>query len=185
MQGSPAETEIPTGESSSPGAARNQNAVSNQDQDPAARKRSGGKSGESGSGPANSETLLAVFERPPDAPGETINSAVIIAAESRAAYPKIKTAVDYFGPISDLAEESGLKPVNDPYAFAIGNKQLVREDFSGERGKLTMFQSSLVMIDKGQIVSFTFVAGSEDDLEDLIGDLSFGTLARPEQATHR
>ena len=36
-----------------------------------------------------------------------------------------------------------------------------------------MWQSSLVMIDKGYIVSFTFVGGSEDEINDLIGKLSF------------
>ena len=125
-----------------------------------------------------SETLLAIFERPPGAPGETINSAVVIAAESRANYQGIKTAADYFGPIADLAEQRGFKVVNEPYEFALGAKQLIREDFSKERGKLTMWQSSLVMIEKGYIVSFTFVGGSEDELENLIGNLSFGMQGR-------
>jgi hypothetical protein len=31
------------------------------------------------------------------------------------------------------------------------------------------------MIDKGYIVSFTFVGGSEDEVESLIANLSFGT----------
>ena len=122
-----------------------------------------------------SETLLAIFERPPGAPGETINSAVVIAAESRANYQGIKTAADYFSPITELAEQGGFKVVNEPYEFALGTKQLVRGDFSKERGKLTMWQSSLVMIEKGYIVSFTFVGGSEDEIEDLAERLSFGT----------
>jgi len=125
-----------------------------------------------------SETLLAIFERPPDAPGETINSAVVIAAESRANYQGIKTATDYFGPITELAEQRGFKVVNEPYESVLGTKQLVRGDFSKERGKLTMWQSSLVMVEKGYIVSFTFVGGSEDELESLIGNLSFGTRPR-------
>jgi len=125
-----------------------------------------------------SETLLAIFERPPGAPGETINSAVVIATESLANYQGIKTAADYFGPIADLAEQRGFKVVNEPYEFALGAKQLVRGDFSRERGKLTMWQSSLVMIEKGYIVSFTFVGGSEDELENLIGNLSFGMQTR-------
>jgi hypothetical protein len=36
-----------------------------------------------------------------------------------------------------------------------------------------MWQSTLVMIDKGEIVSFTFVGGSEDEIDQLIGQLSF------------
>jgi hypothetical protein len=39
-----------------------------------------------------------------------------------------------------------------------------------------MWQSSLVMIEKGYIVSFTFVGGSEDEVNELIGNLSFGAL---------
>jgi hypothetical protein len=123
---------------------------------------------------SKSETLLAVFERPPAAPGDTINSAVVIVAESLADYHGIKTAADYFGPITELAEQRGFKVENAPHAFSVGTKQLIRGDFSKERGKLTMWQSSLVMIEKGYIVSFTFVGGSEEEVESLIQNLSFG-----------
>jgi len=133
---------------------------------------------------APSETLLAIFERPPDAPGKTINSAVVIATESRESYPAVKTAADYFGAISDLAEHRGLKAASDPYAFTIGAKQLVREEFNGERGKLPIFQSSLVMIERGEIVSFTFIGGSEDEVNDLIGNLSCAA-GNPRQVPHR
>jgi hypothetical protein len=127
---------------------------------------------------AKSETLLAVFERPPGAPADSINSAVVIAAESLSNYHGIKTAADYFGPITELAEQDGFKVINEPHEFPVGTKQLVRGDFSKERGKLTMWQSSLVMIEKGYIVSFTFVGGSEDELDELIGSLSFGARSR-------
>lgn len=130
---------------------------------------------------AQPETLLAIFERPPAAPGETINSAVVIAAEPRANYPLVKQASDYFGPITELAEQRGFKAEGEPYAVAIGAKQLVRGDFTKPRGNLTMYQSSLAMIDKGYIVSFTFLAGSEDDVEELIENLRFGSGARPKQ----
>ena len=123
---------------------------------------------------AKSRTLLAIFSRPPGAPGETINSAVVIVAESLANYHGIKTAADYFGPITELAEQRGFKVVNEPYSFSVGAKALVRGDFSKDRGKLTMWQSSLVMIDKGSIVSFTFLGGSEDEVDSLIESLSFG-----------
>jgi len=118
--------------------------------------------------------LLAVFERPPAAPGDTINSAVVIVAESLADYHGIKTAADYFGPITELAEQRGFKVENAPHAVSVGKKQLIRGDFSKERGKLTMWQSSLVMIEKGYIVSFTFVGGSEEEVEGLVQNLSFG-----------
>lgn len=126
-----------------------------------------------------SETLLAVFERPPAAPGDTINSAVVIVAESLKDYHGIKTAADYFGPITELAEQRGFKVENEPAVLSIGAKQLVRGDFSKPRGQLTMWQSSLVMIDKGYIVSFTFVGGSEDEVDELIENLSFGARPAP------
>jgi hypothetical protein len=133
-------------------------------------------SGDAGKSRADKpETLLAMFERPPGAPGDTINSAVVIVAESLADYHGIKTAADYFGPITELNQQRGFKVENEPHAVSIGARKLVRGDFSKERGKATMWQSSLVMIEKGYIVSFTFVGGSEDEVESLIGNLSFGT----------
>lgn len=128
-----------------------------------------------------SKTLLAVFERPPAAPGETINSAVVIAAEPLANYHGIKTAADYLNPIGELAQNRGFKVVNEPYEFAVGPKQLARADFNKERDKLMMWQSSLVMIEKGYIVSFTFIGGSEEEVSDLIERLRFGagTQHRP------
>jgi hypothetical protein len=129
---------------------------------------------------SGSETLLAVFERPPGAPGETINSAAVIAAETLAGYPGVKTAADYFGPITEVAEKQGFKADGAPYVFAVGGKQLVRGDFSKTRGKLEMHQSSLVMVEKGNVISFTFIAGGDEELDDLIRNLKFGahTAAR-------
>ena len=126
---------------------------------------------------AGSETLLAIFERPPGARGETINSAVVIAAEPLKNYPQVKTASDYLGPITELAGQRGFKVENEAYAFSVGSRQLVRADFSKEHGKLSMRQSSLVMAEKGYIVSFTFLSGSEDDTDALIGNLSFAVKA--------
>ena len=139
----------------------------------------GTPSGEAGNPKGKPETLLAMFERPPAAPGDTINSAVVIVAENLKDYHGIKTAADYFGPITELAEQRGFKVENEPDVFSVGAKQLVRGDFSKPRGKLIMWQSSLVMIDKGYIVSFTFVGGSEDEVENLIGNLSFGAHSAP------
>ena len=133
-----------------------------------------------GGGANDPATLLAIFERPPAAPGDSINSAVVMVAESLSGYHGIKTAAEYFGPITELAEQREFKVENEPYAFSIGSRQLVRGDFSKQRGKLTMWQSSLVMIETGYIVSFTFVGGSEDEVQDLIGNLSFGMRAKPQ-----
>lgn len=98
---------------------------------------------------------------------------MIIAAESAASYPGLKSAADYFGPLAELTTSKGFKVENEPYEFAVGTKQLVRGDFSKPTGTLTMRQSSLVMLEKGYVVSFTFIAGSEDEVSELIEKISF------------
>jgi len=125
--------------------------------------------------PENSsgQVLLAAFERPPEVSGDGINSAIIIAAESLASYPGVKTAADYFDPLTEATTSQGFKVVNEPYEVTVGAKSLVRSDFSKETGKFTMHQSSLVMLSKGYAVSFTFIGGSEDEVEQLIERLNF------------
>jgi hypothetical protein len=127
-----------------------------------------------------SEVLLSVFERPPEAVGDTINSAVVIAAESAGAYPGLKKAEDYLGPLNELTTAKGFKPDGDPYSLEVESRQLLRADFvktidvRATNDKLTMHQCTLILFAKGQIVSFTFIAGSEDDLDDLMDGLHFG-----------
>jgi hypothetical protein len=124
---------------------------------------------------SNGEVLLAIFERPPQAAGDTVNSAVVIVAESAAAYPGLKRAEDYIGPLTELATAKGFKSAGDASAVEIDSRQLVRADFSKTiNDKLTMRQSTLVLLQKGQIVSFTFISGSEDEVNDLIEELGFG-----------
>ena len=121
---------------------------------------------------AKGEVLLAVFERPPEAAGETINSAVVIAAESAASYPGIKKAEDYLGPLTELTTSKGFKAEGEPSVIEIDARQLVRADFSKPlNDKLTMRQATLVLLAHGQIVSFTFIAGSEEELDGLIDRL--------------
>ncbi len=123
--------------------------------------------------PSKSQLLLAVFERPPEATGDTVNSAVIIAAESVASYPGLKTATDYMGLLTELTTGKGFKATREPYEYLVGTKPLVRSDFVKELGKLNMRQSSLVFLEKRYIVSFTFIGGSEDEVEELIEKLDF------------
>src|ERR1700687_3954807 len=136
------------------------------------------------------EVLLAIFERPPQATGDTVNSAVVIASESAASYPGLKKAEDYLGPLTALATSKGFKPEGEPYALEVESRQLLRADFTKplsaktinvetSSDKLTMRQSTLVMLAKGQIVSFTFIAGSEDELDDLMDGLHFGAAKSP------
>jgi hypothetical protein len=118
------------------------------------------------------EVLLAIFERPPEARGETVNAAVVIATESAAAYPGLKKAEDYLSPLTELATAKGFKAAGDPFVVEIDARQLVRADFTKPlTDKLTMRQSTLILLAKGQIVSFTFIAGSDDELDDLIDRL--------------
>lgn len=118
--------------------------------------------------------LLALFERPPEASGDSVNSAVVVAAEEVASYTGLRNAEQYFGPLTELTKSKGLTVVNEPYEFRVGTTQLVRGDFSKPLGTLTMHQSTLVMIEKGYVVSFTFIGGSEDEVDELIESLSFG-----------
>jgi len=120
-----------------------------------------------------SKVLLAIFERPPAAPGETVNSAVVIAAESADSYPGLKTATQYFGPLTELTESKGFKVVNEPYDFPVDGRPIIRRDFIKERGSVSMHQSSLVMIAKGYVLSYTFIGGNDDEVTELIEKLSF------------
>jgi hypothetical protein len=129
-----------------------------------------------GNDAAKAQVLLAAFERPPEAAGETINSAVVIATETAASYPGLKRAEDYLGPLTELATAKGFKPDGQPYPLEVESRQLLRADFVKPlTDKLSMRQCTLVLLAKGQIVSFTFIAGSGEELDDLMDGLHFGT----------
>jgi hypothetical protein len=128
--------------------------------------------------PAKSRLLLAVFERPPQVTGETVNSAVVITAESADSYPGLKSAADYMGPLTELTTSKGFKSDGGPYEFPVGTTATVRADFARPAGSITMHQSSLVILRKGFVVSFTFIAGSDDELDELVEKLSFSS-AKP------
>ncbi len=122
---------------------------------------------------ADGRVLLAAFSRPPQAAGGDVNSSILIAAESVAAYPGLKEAAQYFGPVTEVAKGQGFAVVNEPYEFPVGAKTVVREDFQKNVGSRLMRQSTLVVLARGYAVSFTFIAGSEEDVEDLINGLNF------------
>jgi hypothetical protein len=130
---------------------------------------------EEGNEVGKAEVLLAIFERPPEATGDTINAAVVIVSESAASYPGLKKAEDYLGPLAELTTGKGFKADGEPYALEVESRQLLRADFVKTISeKLTMHQCTLVLFAKGQIVSFTFLAGSEDELDNLMDGLHFG-----------
>jgi hypothetical protein len=119
------------------------------------------------------QVLLAAFSRPPEARGEDVNSSIVIAAEPISAYPGLKQAAQYFGPLTEVAKAQGFQLVNDPYEFQAGTKSLVRADFQKDVGTRVMHQSTLVMLARGYAVSFTFIGGTEDEIEELVEALSF------------
>jgi hypothetical protein len=125
--------------------------------------------------------LLAAFSRPPEARGEDVNGSIVIAAESAAAYPGLKDAAQYFGPVTEVAKAQGFGVEEEPYEFAVGTRTVVRADFQKNVGTRVMRQSTLVVLAHGYAVSFTFIGGTEDEVEEWVGELSFvaGAKAGP------
>jgi len=126
-------------------------------------------------GSGKGTVLLATFERPPEATGSTVNSGIVIAAESITSYPGLKNAAQYFGPIDELTKANGFTAINEPYEFPVDGMPIARQDFSKKLGSLAMYQSSLVTLRKGYIVSFTFLAGSDDDITQELEYLRFAS----------
>jgi len=157
--------EMNTRDESEPGDAERDNP---QNGSPMARKAA-----EKDPNKIGGRVLLAAFSRPPQAVGENVNSSILIAAENVASYPGLREAVQYFGPVTEVAKGQGFAIVNEPYEFPVGAKTLVREDFQKNVGSRVMRQSTLVILARGYAVSFTFIAGTEEELEDLIDGLSF------------
>lgn len=119
------------------------------------------------------QVLLAVFSRPPNARGEDINSSILIAAEPQSAYPGLKDAAQYFGPLSEVAKAEGFAIDEEPYETVIGGKALVRGDFHKDVGARVMHQSTLAFLANGYAISITTIGGTEDEVEQLVDGLSF------------
>jgi hypothetical protein len=124
--------------------------------------------------------LLAAFSRPPEARAEDVNSSIVIAAESVTTYPGLKEAAQYFGPLTAVAKAQGFKVVEEPYEFAVGAKTLARGDFQKDVGTRVMRQSTLVLLARGWAVSITFIGGTEDEVGELVGGLSFEAGVKPQ-----
>ena len=129
---------------------------------------------EDSGGAGKSKVLLATFERPPQAAGTTVNSAVVIATEPASNYPGLTNAAQYFGPLTEVSTANGLKPINEAYEFPVDGKPIIRRDFSKFVANGSMHQSTLALLARGYIVSFTFIAGSDDEITALIEGLAFG-----------
>ena len=123
--------------------------------------------------------LLAAFSRPPEAHGEEVNASILIAAEPAATYPGLKEAAQYFEPLTEVAKAQGFTVDEEPYEIAIGAKTLVRSDFHRDVGARVMRQSTLAMLSHGYAVSITVIAGTDDEVEELIDGLDFGASRKP------
>ena len=121
----------------------------------------------------NGRVLLAAFSRPPEAKGEDVNGSIVIAAEPVASYPGLTEAVQYLGPLEEVAKAQGFVADEDPYEIAIGAKTLVREDFHRDVGSRVMRQSTMTFLAKGYAVSITVIGGTEDEVEELVDGVEF------------
>jgi hypothetical protein len=122
---------------------------------------------------AAAKVLLAAFSRPPEARGEEVNDSIVIAAESVSAYPGLKEAAQYLGPLTEVAKAQGFAVDEEPYEIALGAKTLVRGDFHKNMGSRVMHQSTLAMLSHGYAVSITVIGGTDDEVEELIDGIDF------------
>jgi hypothetical protein len=147
------------------------NARDDADSTPAAKSSPQGT--QRGAGDGGGRVLLAAFSRPPQAKGEEVNASIVIAAEPISAYPGLTEAAQYLGPLTEVAVAQGFSEVEDPYEIAIGPKTLARADFHKDVGSRVMRQSSLIFLAKGYAVSITVIAGTDDEVEDLLDGVEF------------
>jgi hypothetical protein len=124
------------------------------------------------------KVLLAAFSRPPDARAEEVNSSILIAAESAATYPGLTDAAQYFGPLTEVAKAQGFTIDEEPYEIAVGAKTLVRADFHKDVGTRVMHQSTLATLSHGYALSITLIAGTEDEVEELIDGLTTAATSK-------
>ncbi|HTS10053.1 MAG TPA: hypothetical protein VMP68_31095 [Candidatus Eisenbacteria bacterium] len=102
-----------------------------------------------------------------------MNSSIVIAAEPVAAYPGLTEAVQYVGPLTEVAKAQGFVAQEDAYEVAIGPKTLVQVDFHRNVGSRVMRQSTLIFLARGYAVSITAIGGTEDEVGDLVDGLTF------------
>jgi hypothetical protein len=146
--------------------------MNERDEPGAAKSSTQGAPGDAGDSNAG-RVLLAAFSRPPDARGEDVNASIVIAAESVQAYPGLKEAAQYFGPLTEVATAQGFTADEEPYEFEVGTRKLVRGDFHKDVGTRVMHQSTLAWLAHGYAVSITVIGGTEDGVESLIDGVTF------------
>lgn len=122
--------------------------------------------------------LLSVLKHSPGTPDSSVNSAIVITAEDQTLYPDMVEAADYFVPLTEFTKSKGFEVTRKPYLVKIGAMDLDRADFRKDLGHLSMYQSTLVTIERGYVLSFTLIGSSEEEITGLIGGLSFETRTR-------
>jgi len=120
-----------------------------------------------------SQVLLAVFERPPEAQETSLNPGVVIAAEPVSAYHNLKTAADYFTPLKEVTSSRGFEMQGDPYDTVISTHHLARGDFIRHTKTGETHQATLVLLEKSSVISFTFIAAGEDEVNTILQRLKF------------
>jgi hypothetical protein len=118
--------------------------------------------------------------------GSSQNAQIYRNSTYAESYPGLKKPEDYLGPLAELATSNGFHAAGDPSLVEVDGRDLVRADFtkqigakkSDSDGQLRMCQATLVLLARHQIVSFTFIAGSEDELDKLVNNLHF-SVAKP------
>ena len=97
----------------------------------------------------------------------------------------MKTAADYFESLSRADHGQRLPGRRRASRVFGGNHEAgARRLQQSARGTLTVRQTSLVMLQKGYAVSFTFIGGSEDEVNELIEKLSFATAKTADHFRH-
>ena len=96
----------------------------------------------------------------------------------------MKTAADYFGPLTELATAKGFQSGRRAArSFPLGATTTGTREISAKRADTHVRQTSLVMSGEGYEVSFTFIGGSEDEINELIEKLSFAARKPPTNPT--
>ena len=126
--------------------------------------------------------LLSALQHSPGLPDTSVNSAIIITAEDQTLYPDMVEAADYFGPMTEFIKSKGFQVVREPYQVRVGGEDLDRADFRKDLDQIAIYQSTLVTIERDYILSFTFIAGSQQQVDDLLGGLAFRSHTGPSRS---
>jgi hypothetical protein len=128
---------------------------------------------------AKSMVLLSAFARTPHTAGAGVDSSILIAAEAQSSQPEAATALEYLVAVKQAANQNGLELTEPPREVRAGAHILWRADFAGDaEAAPPRYQISEVMLKRGYFVSFTFVAGSGREAEELLAKLHFLPPAR-------